>query len=89
METIKRDGNLILKDYDNTDDDEKTTNRLYCISYIDKKERQTDLMLVWRRGKNIRMRSVDGSRDCGYGSVRDILSFTNLLMEAQLLLGYK
>ena len=87
-EIIARDGDLILKDYDNLDLDKQTDNRLYCIAYVDGEGNEIDLMLYWKRGKIIRGRSVNSPGAYG-GTMEFIAAFARLCTKAQELLGDK
>ena len=87
-EIIARDGDLILKDYDNLDLDKRTDNRLYCIAYVDGEGKEIDLMLYWKRGKIVRGHSVNSPGAYG-GTVEFATAFARLCAKAQKLLGAK
>ena len=87
IERIQRDGNLALLDFDETDKDDETRDRLYCIAYVDPEEEEEDhpLMLIWRRGKAIRSRSIGYHPEYGKG-ITDVMAFARLMAEAGELL---
>lgn len=84
-ETLQRAGDLVLCDFDCSDLDMDTTNRLYCIAYVDG-EGEHELMLVWKRGETIRSRSIGGKPTGFQCSQSHIRSFARLMSAAQDLL---
>lgn len=87
MEELMRDGDLALKDFDGNDLDPITNDRLYCIVYVDADGSEHELMLLWRRGKTLRSRSLPGEHGGFETSVANLTSLMRLVKEANRLLG--
>ena len=87
-ENIMRDGDFVLCDYDCADGDADKAKHLYCIAYI-KGEEEHEVMLIWKRGRVIRSRSIGSSLAAYRCNAANVVSFSRLLSAAQDLLDGK